>query len=99
MRLKNSSTNKILEWISEADTAAKFVEQGDPQAIANVAWACATLRFQAPNLFAEIDRNAKWLVENGTPQAVANAAWACATLGFEAPNLFAEIERQCEMAC
>ena len=96
MRLKNSSTIKILEWIAEADTAAKFVEQGEPQAIANVAWACATLGFEASNLFAEIDRNAKWLVENGTPQAVANAGWACATLGFEASNLFAEIDRRSE---
>ena len=92
MRLKNPSTNKILEWISEAGTAAKFVEQEDPQAVANVAWACATLSFESPNLFVEIARNAKWLVENGTPQAVANAAWACATLGFQAPNLFVEIE-------
>ena len=96
MRLKNPSTNKILEWISEADTAAKFVEQEDPQAVANVAWACATLGYEAPKLFAEIESRSTWLVENGTPQAVANTAWAFATLGCEAPKLFAEIERQSE---
>jgi len=46
------------------------------------------------NLFAEIERQSKWLVEQGTPQNVANTAWACATLGFEAPNLFANIEHE-----
>ena len=66
--------------------------EGDPQAVANVAWACAKLGFEAPNLFAEIELRSKWLVETGNPQNVANTAWACATLGFEAPNLFAEIE-------
>ena len=32
MKLKNQSTKKILEWISKPDTAAKFVEEGEPQA-------------------------------------------------------------------
>ena len=59
-----------------------------------MAWACAKLGFEAPNLFAEIERQAKWLVEEGSPQDVANIAWACATLGFEAPILFAEIEQR-----
>ena len=49
--------------------------------------------FEAPNLFAEIDRQAKWIMKEGKPQNVANTAWACATLGYEAPNLFAEIDR------
>ena len=70
-----------------------LVKEGSPQAIANTAWACATLGFEAPNLFAEIDRRSNWLVKEGNPQDVANTAWACATLGFEAPNLFAEIDR------
>jgi len=94
MQLRNPSTKRILEWISTPETAAIFVEKGKPQAIANTAWACATLSFEAPNLFAKIEEHSKWLVEEGDPQAVANTAWACATLGFEAPNLFAEIERQ-----
>ena len=95
MRIKNESTRRILEWISEPETAACFVEEGNPQAVANVAWALATLGFQAPHLFVEIERRSKWLVMGGTPQEVANTAWACATLGFvEAPNLFAEIEKR-----
>jgi len=66
--------------------------EGDPQHVANVAWVCAKLGFQSPNLFAEIERQSTWLIKAGTPQNVANTAWACATLAFKAPNLFAEIE-------
>ena len=33
--------------------------------------------FDAPNLFAEIDKNAKSLVEVGNTQSIANTAWAC----------------------
>ena len=92
MKLRNPSTKKILRWISNPEVAARFVMEGDPQAVANVAWACAKLGFEAPNLFAEIEHRSKWLVEEGTPQEVANVAWACAKVGFPAPNLFAEIE-------
>ena len=94
MKLRNPSTKRILEWIFKPKVAASFVKEGNPQAVANVAWACAKLGFEAPNLFAEIERRSEWLVEEGNPQNVANTAWACATLGFEAPNLFAEIERR-----
>jgi hypothetical protein len=31
------------------------MKEGNPQNVANRAWACATLGFDAPNLFAEID--------------------------------------------
>jgi len=63
-----------------------------PQAVANVAWVCAKVGFEAPNLFAEIERQSNRLIDEGIPQAVANTAWACATLNFEAPSLLAEIE-------
>ena len=68
MKLKNQSTKKILEWISKPDTAAQFVEEGDPQDIANVAWACAELGFESPSLFAEIDRQSNGSWRNGMPQ-------------------------------
>jgi len=71
-----------------------LVKEGVSQAVANTAWACAKLGYEAPKLFAEIEHQSKWLVEEGTPQDVANTAWACATLGFKAPNLFVEIEGQ-----
>jgi len=92
MDLRNPSTKRILEWIAQPQVAAHFVEEAEPQNVANVAWACAKLGFEAPKLFAVIEGQSKWLVEEGDPQNVANTAWACATLGLEAPNLFAEIE-------
>jgi len=94
MDLRNPSTKRILEWIAQPKVAAHFVEEAEPQEAANVAWACATLGFEAPKLLAEIEHRSTWLVEKGTPQAVAITAWACATLGFEAPKLFAEIDRR-----
>ena len=94
MKLRNSSSKRILGWISTPKIAERFVEDGNPHDIANVAWACATLGFDAPNLFAEIEHRSKWLVEEGKPQAVANTALACATLGFEAPKFFAEIDHR-----
>jgi hypothetical protein len=45
-----------------------LVENGKPQNVANTAWACATLGFQSPRLFSEIDRRASWLIEEGKPQ-------------------------------
>ena len=94
MDLRNPSTKRILEWISKPEVAAQFVEEGAPQAVSNVAWACATLDFESPKLFAEIESRSKWLVEEGNPQDVSNVALACAKLGVEAPELFAKIERQ-----
>ena len=94
MKLRNPSTKKVLQWISNPVVAARFVMEGIPQAVSNVAWACAKLGFESPNLFAEIERQSIWLIEEGDPQGVANMAWAFATLGFEAPNLFAEIEKR-----
>jgi len=95
LKLRNNpSAKKLLEWISSPETASKFVAEAEPQAVANVAWACATLFFPAPHLFTEIDRHAAWLVEKGTPQEVANTVWACAALDFrEAPSLLEEINR------
>lgn len=95
MNLRNQSTRRILEWISDPETAASFVKEGEPQALSNVAWACAALNHrEALNLLVEIDRRSEWLVDNGTPQAVSNVAWAFATLGFQAPHLFAGIEKR-----
>ena len=74
-----------------------LVREGTPQAVANTAWAFATLGFDAPNLFAEIERHSRWLVEEGTPQDVANTAWAFATLGFAAPKLLTAIDQHLDM--
>jgi hypothetical protein len=94
MRLRTTSAQRIVEFTSRTENAKIMVEEGSPQNVANTAWACATLGFQSPKLFSEIERRASWLVKEGTPQAVANTAWACATLGFQSPRLFSEIERR-----
>ena len=62
----------------------------------NTAWAFATLGFESPKFFGEIEKRSEWLVNEGTPQAVANTAWAFATMSFESPKLFGEIEKRSE---
>ena len=71
----------------------RLVENGTAQAIANTAWACATLGVKCPTLFKAIDNHALHVVESGTSQATANTAWACATLGVECPTLFKAIDK------
>jgi hypothetical protein len=64
------------------------VLEGDPQATANTAWACATLGHNISALFQAIDHRGAWLVANGTSQTIANTAWACAKLGHASSELF-----------
>ena len=45
-------------------------------------YAFATLGYQAPNLFYEIERNSKKLVQNGNPQNISNACYAIVILGL-----------------
>ena len=72
------------------------MEEGNPQTVANSAWACATLGYEAPELFAEIEHHSKWLVEEGKPQEVVNTVWAFATLGYEASELFIELDQHAD---
>ena len=44
MKLRNPSTKRILEWISKPEVAAHFVEEAEPQAVSNVAWALCQTR-------------------------------------------------------
>ena len=94
MKLSNKTGKRILHWMSKSENVQGLLAEAEPQTVSNIAWACATLGFDAPNLFAEIDHRSEWLVKEGNPQSVANSAWACATLGFDAPKLFAEIDQQ-----
>ena len=55
-------------------------------------WAFASLKAEAPLLFAAIEARSDWLVETGSTQEVANTVWAFATLKAEAPQLLAAIE-------
>jgi len=99
MQIKNHSTKCILDWISEPETAFRFVNDKEttPQGISNVAWACSVLNYPAPALFDEVNRRSRWLVQEGKPQNIANVAWACGNLGHQAPTLFAEIDLQADI--
>jgi hypothetical protein len=94
MQLRTTSARRIVEFTSSTENAKIMVEEGNPQNVASVAWACVTLGFQSPRLFSEIERRASWLVEEGNPQNIANTAWAFATLGVQSPTLFSEIDRR-----
>ena len=59
-----------------------------------MAWACAKLNYEAPMLFAEIDRQLKWFVANGNSKDIEMMKWAYATLDFQATKLLREIEHQ-----
>ena len=81
------ATNSILQ------DAVVIVECGNPQNIANTAWAVATMRIETPQLFDAIDKDPACVIADGTAQTIANTAWAFATLGIECPNLFKAIDK------
>jgi hypothetical protein len=80
-----------VESILQDDIIELIIRKGEPQHVANTAWACAKLGVECPALFKAINDNASYLVEQGSPQAVANTARACAKLGVECPALFKAI--------
>jgi len=43
MGLQNQSTRHIFDWVSQPEVATQLVNEGNPQAVANTAWAFATL--------------------------------------------------------
>jgi hypothetical protein len=71
-----------------------LMKSGQPQAVANTAWAFATLNVPAQSLFKKIDERASFLVENWNPQEIANTAWAFATLNIPARSLFKNIDER-----
>ena len=81
------ATNSILQ------DAVVIVECGNPQDIANAAWAVATMRIESPQLFDAIDKDPACVIADGNAQGIANTAWAFATLGIQCPNLFKAIDK------
>jgi hypothetical protein len=55
------------------------------QAVAEMAWACATLGFASPVLFDAIDKHSDWIVRHGVRRDVHRIADACRRLGHETP--------------
>ena len=71
-------------------------ESGDPQTLANFAWAFANLNAPAPLFFSALERRGEWFAESGTAKQLANVMWACAKVGVEAPALFSAIAKRGE---
>lgn len=95
MRLKSDGARQLINTIVDGGIDMRlFVENGNPQAIANTAWACANLEVRCTALFEAINEKAAYLVENGNGQSIANTAWACATLGIYCPALFKAIDQE-----
>jgi hypothetical protein len=69
-----------------------IVKSKESQAIANTAWAFATLNIPAPFLFKEIEANPSSLMDTASPQSISMTAWAFATLNVPAPALFKRID-------
>ena len=92
----NASAMKIVRLVDDCETAQWFIDNGNPQDIANCVWACGKLGIEASDMFRLLDHRAEWLVENGNPQDLANCLWACATLGIESPNLFRLLDERAE---
>ena len=59
-----------------------------PQALANTAWAFASVGHLSPELFDAISETATPKLRSFNPQALANTAWAFATVGHSSPELF-----------
>jgi hypothetical protein len=88
-------------WLFVATNAAgeRVFAAPPPQAIAETAWACATVRYVAPNLFHAIDRHAEASLPvdtRTTPYHLAITIWAFGKLGIAAPVLCAAVERRAE---
>ena len=66
--------------------------RGLGQQISNCAYAFATLRKPAPNLFNVIEANASTILPHTNAQDIANIAWAYAKMRHPAPALFAQID-------
>ena len=70
----------------DARSINKVAKDGNSQAVANTAWAFATLGHDCPNLLDEIEKHVDWLAKNGSSQAVANVITAFSKSGREPPS-------------
>ena len=76
--------------------AQRIVKEGNPQEIANTAWAFAKVGRTPDALLAAIEKEATWFVNHRDvkPQNIANTAWAFAKVGRVSEPLLAAIEKK-----
>lgn len=76
-----------------------IVGSGDPQCVANIAWANAKVGeggkgFRMVNFYKEVNRRAEWFVGTAKPQGISQVAVACCKAGMEGGRLFEEIDER-----
>jgi RAP domain len=81
----------LLDAIARA--ALVRIDEFNPQALSNTAWAFAKLNHGAPALFDAIESAAPACIGDFTPQNLANTAWAFASLNQGAPGLLDAIAK------
>jgi hypothetical protein len=92
----NESVVRVFQKLSDPTAVSQFVKKANTQQIANTAWACATLDYSCPTLFAALESQWEQFVVDAKPQYITNTAWACAKLDHSCPTLFAALEGQWE---
>mmetsp|Transcript_28688 Transcript_28688/g.98998 ORF Transcript_28688/g.98998 Transcript_28688/m.98998 type:complete len:1089 (+) Transcript_28688:200-3466(+) len=73
------------------DEATRRADSMEAKHVANVVWAFAAARVDAPDLFEAFAKAAAAKIQEFDAQGLANVAWAYSTAGIEAPALFKAI--------
>jgi hypothetical protein len=93
--IRDKSIESMAIFSAVEYNAEWLLENGNPQSIANIAWAVGRIGgVPSPYLFQEIEKHASYLVENGSPQSISNTAWAFGKLKIPAPALFKKIDER-----
>ena len=64
------------------------------KALANTAWAFATVRYEQEQHFTKLAAATKWLMRNFKAQDLTNTAWEFATIGQKDERLFTVVARK-----
>jgi len=89
----SDSAPLFFESISANAVSTLLSPHSSPQAIANTAWAAATLSQPTLLFFEELEKHPHLLTDKGKPQELANTVWAFAKLQIPAPNLCAALRK------
>lgn len=80
MRLDVEEETQFLN--SLADAARNHASEHTPQALANIAWACAVLQWRNEDLLTSVRDSAITIINGFNPQDLSNIAWALGTISF-----------------
>ena len=76
MRIPKHKRYLTVNFFAELDMVSDILfEKQDCRYIALAVHASAKAKTPAPNLFANLDRNADWFLLNGNPQYISNSVW------------------------